>query len=375
MRIARQRQVVRGVLAGTVKAEALDGLGDRIGHGQRIVEDAAHPLVHPVGQPLLQLVEGTDEGGRIAAVEADRIETAVAQMLDEALQPREGAQLGALLDAPAVGDHHRQRHPAILGAPPARHPVAAALLLGRAVGEEGHQGLAGQRLVGILQLGKAEIAALGDAAGGMRVDVAAQGHAGQAVGRLGIAVEVIDQAVQAFGVPPVARRLLRVQVAGQHVERLDGRHAVPLAHGPGAGLPGQGIQRQVAGIGRHHVQGAAGVAFGAGLEILGQQLAAVEMYPAGVGHVHDQPQTGASQSIESLEQAVDAGQIGLAPGLHQLVSETEHRRLGGRRMLQRTTPRQPLGEGRLGERMGLQFFGAGQKLTHGQDSKAGLEVV
>ncbi|MNN44319.1 hypothetical protein D3C81_1586040 [compost metagenome] len=91
--------------------------------------------------------------------------------------------------------------------------------------------------------------------------------------------------------------------------------------------------------------------------------------------MHDQPQTGASQSIESLEQAVDAGQIGLAPGLHQLVSETEHRRLGGRRMLQRTTPRQPLGEGRLGERMGLQFFGAGQKLTHGQDSKAGLEVV
>ncbi|MNV97357.1 hypothetical protein D3C71_1924650 [compost metagenome] len=57
------------------------------------------------------------------------------------------------------------------------------------------------------------------------------------------------------------------------------------------------------------------------------------------------------------------------------MSQTEHRRLGCRRVLQRTTPPQPFGKGWLGERMGLQFFGAGQKLTHGQDSKAGLEVV
>src|SRR5690606_16591301 len=98
---------------------------------------------------------------------ADRIETAAAQVLDETFQALEGTQLGALLDAAAVGDHHRQGHAAVLGAPPARNPVAAPLLLGGAVGQEGNQGLARQRHVRVLQLGEAQVAALGNAAGGV----------------------------------------------------------------------------------------------------------------------------------------------------------------------------------------------------------------
>ena len=51
--------------------------------------------------------------------------------------------------------------PRILGAPPTRRPVAAALLLERAIAEEHHQALAAQRHVHVLQFREAEITTLG----------------------------------------------------------------------------------------------------------------------------------------------------------------------------------------------------------------------
>src|SRR5690606_33305196 len=99
VRAAGQWQVVGRVAGRAVEAEALGGLGDGIGNRQRILEDAAVLLVHAAAQALLHFPQGADEGGRIAAVHADRIETAAAQVLDETFQALEGTQLGALLDA------------------------------------------------------------------------------------------------------------------------------------------------------------------------------------------------------------------------------------------------------------------------------------
>ena len=359
MRIARQRQVVRGVAAGAIEAEALDRLGDAVGNRQRVAEDAAVLLLHAPLQALFHLPERTDEGGRVAPIEADRIEAAAAQMQLEALQPLMGAQFGALLDAPAIGDHHRQRRP------PARNPVAAALFLGGTIGEERHQGLAGQRHVRILQFGEAEVAALGDTAGGMRIHVAAQWRRRCAVGGLGVAVEVLQQAVQPFLAVGIGALLLRVQVAGEDVQRVDGDHAMALAHQPGASLAGQDVECQIAGVGRDHVQGSAGVALGLCLEILGLQGLAVQADAPGVGHVHDDAQGAGGQPVEGAEQLVDAGQVRLQPGLDQLMSGAEHGGAGLCAMLERTMALQPRGKRRLGRRMGKQLVLTGQNLTHG----------
>ena len=108
----------------------------------------------------------------------------------ESLQALAGAKFGTLLDPAAIGNHDRQHRAAVLGPPPAWHPVAAPLLFGGAVREERHQRLTGQGHVCILQFGKAEIAALQDAAGGVGIHVAAQGRIHGAVGPLPVTVEI-----------------------------------------------------------------------------------------------------------------------------------------------------------------------------------------
>ncbi len=174
-------------------------------------------------------------------------------MLAETFQPFVSAQLGALLDTSAVGDHDRQGQAAILGTPPARNPVAATLLLGRAVGQECHQRLARQRNVSILQFGEAQVAAFGNATGGMSIDVAAQRRGRAAIAGLVIAIEILQQSIHAGFAVGIGLFLLGVQVAGQQVQRLDGRHAVALPHQPAAGTARQGIQPQIPHVGRHHV--------------------------------------------------------------------------------------------------------------------------
>src|SRR5690606_27494470 len=132
----------------------------------------------------------------------------------------------------------RDRGAAVFGAPPARGPVLAALLLERAVAEEGDQALARERHVHVLQPGEAEVAAFADRAGRVRPGMAAQRHGGPAVGVDRVAVEIGDQPRQAFGAAVVAAALARRDVAGQRVHRLDRGHAVALAHDPAAGLAG-----------------------------------------------------------------------------------------------------------------------------------------
>ena len=277
-----------------------------------------------------------------------------------------GTQLGALLDTPAIGNHHRQGHATVLGAPPARHPVTAALLFGRTIGKKRHQGLARQRQVGILQLGKTEVTTLGNSARGMRIDVTAQRRRRTAITGLGIAVEITQQAIHPRLAIGIARNLFGVLIGGQQVQRLDRRHAVTLAHQPATGLPAECIQAQVTGIGRHHVQRPAGVPLGLGLEILRLHGRAIQPHTPGIGHVHHQPEAGHAQAIQRLQQLIDLRQRRLLAALHQLMGQTKHRRLRLRTMLNRTVTRLPGSERRLLLGMCGQFGKAGQYLLHGR---------
>ena len=301
---------MRGIFPRPVKTEALDGFGDGIGYRKRVADNALLILLDPPRQSLFHFEQGANQRRRIAAIHMHRIEAAGAQMAGEGVQALLGTQLGALFDPSAIGDHDRQSGAAVLGTPPAGDPVTAALFLGGAIGEKRHQCLAGQRHVGVLQFGEAQIAALDYAAGGKGVYMAAQGRGRPAIGQLRIAVEVPQQLLQA-GIPGIARSLFGVQVAGQNVDCINGGDAVPLAHQPAPGLSGQAAQRKVGRVGRDHIQGTAGVALGSGLEVLRGQRGTVGVAALGIGHMHHQPHSGAGQMVQGSQYLVDAADVSL----------------------------------------------------------------
>src|SRR5690606_15649951 len=84
-------------------------------------------------QGILGLDDGACDRHGIPAVHDDGREAVVAKVLGEPGGAALLHDLGPLLDAAAVEDHDRDGEAAILRAPPARRPVAAALLLERAV--------------------------------------------------------------------------------------------------------------------------------------------------------------------------------------------------------------------------------------------------
>lgn len=132
---------------------------------------------------------------------------------------------------------------------------------------------------------------------GIGVHVAAEGRGGSAVRELRIAVEITHQRVEPAWLS-VALGLFRVQIADQHIERIDRRHAMTLAHHPAASLAGQAVQCQIGCVTRHHVQRATGVAFRRALEILRRHRAAIKMNTLGIGHVSNQPEAGIGQQVE-----------------------------------------------------------------------------
>ena len=77
---------------------------------------------------------------------------------------------------------------------------------------------------------------------------------------------------------------------------------MPLPHQPAAGGAGQRVGEQIADVGRHHVQRAAGVAFGCWLEIALREGAPVQVDLAGVGHMGDLTHGGVAQPVRRLEQ-------------------------------------------------------------------------
>ena len=139
-----------------------------------------------------------------------------------------------------------------------------------------------------------------------------------------------------------------------------------LTHQPATSLPAECIQAQVTGIGRHHVQGTAGVPLGLGLEILRLHRRTIQPNALGISHVHYQPEAGHAQAIQRLQQLIDLRQRWLLAALHQLMGQTKHRRLRLRTMLNRTVTRLPGSERRLLLGMCGQFGKAGQYLLHGR---------
>ena len=264
--VAAQRQVVRGVAASTGKAEALLGLGDHVGQRRRI------PTIRAGGkrpQRALGFDNRPSDCGRVAAIDDHRVEAVVAHVFGQPLRTPFLHDLGTLLDAAAVEDHHRYSEAAVLRAPPTRRPVRATLLLEGAVTEEGDQRFARQRHVDVLQFGKAEVAAFGHGTGGVGAGMAAQRHGRAALRIEGIGIEIGTQARQALLAAVVAAPLRGRDIAGQRIDGFDGSDAMALAHDPAARAAGERIGQQVADEGLHHVQRAAGVAFGRGLEVLG----------------------------------------------------------------------------------------------------------
>ena len=102
----------------------------------------------------------------------------MAQMASEPFDAALLEQGGTLVNAAAIGNHDGHYQTSVLATPPARCPIAAALFLEGTVAEKGHQPFAGQGHVHVFQLGKAEIASLVETAGGVDIDVAAQGGGG-----------------------------------------------------------------------------------------------------------------------------------------------------------------------------------------------------
>ena len=149
----------------------------------------------------------------------------------------------------------------------------------------------------ILQLSEAQIAALNQATGGMGVYVTTQWNTRTTIIRHGIAVKIPRQLRQTLLTQRIAFGLFRIKILQQHIDRIDGGHTVPLSHQPAAGDTGQAIGNHIARIGRHHIQGTAGMPLWVGFKVVCIECAAVEIHFVGVGHMHHQPHGRSRQAV------------------------------------------------------------------------------
>ena len=232
-----------------------------------------------------------------------------------------------MLDAATIEDHDRRHMAAVLGAPPAGRPVAAPLLLESAVAQEGHQPLARQRDVDVLQLGEPEIAALGDATGCIGVDMTAKRGFRPPIGPDGIGIEIADETRQAGIAQVVSLRLDWQHVAHQQVDRLDACDAVALPHDPAPRMAGQRVRRQVAGVGRHHVERPTGMTLRRLLVLVGLQSGTVPPHPLGVGHVHCQPHGRRCEAVCGAQEAINVGWRSSPALRHQQLRQLEDAQL------------------------------------------------
>ena len=78
-------------------------------------------------EPRFGFKNSPDKRRRITPVDGDGVKIILFQVLVEPGQTALLVHGGALVNSPAIGNHHRCHQPAILGAPPATGPVATAL--------------------------------------------------------------------------------------------------------------------------------------------------------------------------------------------------------------------------------------------------------
>src|SRR5690606_8606780 len=239
--------------ACTIESETFDRLGDTIGYLYRVAALTFQGGVAPDLQCLLHVKQSANKGSGVFAVKANGVKTVGGETFFKTFDAFTGAELGALFDSPAVGNHNRKRHTAIVGPPPAWNPVTATLLFRRAIGKKRHQRFAWQWHMGILKLGKAEIAALDNSACCVWVYMAAQWGCHGAVLYLPVAVQIGCQQRQAIG-SMISGALLGVQVSGQNIPSVHSGTTVALPHQPAARGTGQIVQSTVGSVGRHKGQ-------------------------------------------------------------------------------------------------------------------------
>ncbi len=172
--IRQQGKVMGQIRAFARKARAFRRDGDAVRQRNRVAAFALSNGLAGGVKAMLHFENGPQECSWIAAVEDDRIEAVQPQMLGK---PGGAALLRhrrALIDAAAVLDHDRRHEPGIFRAPPARCPIAAALLFECAVREKGDEALTRQRHVDVLQFGEPQIPTFRQASGCMDVHVASQ---------------------------------------------------------------------------------------------------------------------------------------------------------------------------------------------------------
>ena len=309
-RVRAQGQVVRGIGPRAGEPVALDRLCDGVGERDRVAGVAALHGVVARALPPLHLDDRPRDRSRVSPVHRDGVKAIEAQVVVEPADPALPAILGhrrALVDAPAVGHHDGRDQAAVLAAPPAWGPIGPALLLECAVAEERDQPLPGQGHVDIGQTDKAQVSPLAHAAGGERVDVAADRGLGPAVGPNGVAVEVAHKAGEFLVAQPVTLLVFGEHVPDDHVERIDRGDAVPLLHDPRARQAAQRVGRQVTRVADRHVQRAPGVPLGFALEVGGLQCAPIQVHVVGVGHVYHQPHRRAGHAVHGGQQVVQVG--------------------------------------------------------------------
>ena len=249
-----------------------------------------------------------------------------------------------MIDAAAVGNHHRGHQATVLSSPPAACPVAAPLLLKCPITEKRDQTLPRQRHVGVLQFSEAQISALDQPAGSVGVDVTAQGNPRCAIRSDGVAVKVTHQPGQPRLVERVPSLLFWMQIAEQYVDAFDSRHTVPLPHQPATGQPRQRVGGRVAKIGRHHVQRTTGMPLRIFLEVIRRQRLSGQVHSAGIGHVGYQPHGRVGEGVCSLENNQGIVERVITPGTHEFLAQVEHAHLGQIGMFDHPAPFCPVGK-------------------------------
>ena len=231
-RIALEWQIVRAVGACARKTVALDGVGDGVRNAHRVVGVPLGNGFGAVCEASLCLDHGPRKRSRVPTVDVDRIEAADCQMRAEPIGAALLRDLGSLLDTTSVEDHDWDNEAAIFCAPPARGPIAAALLFKRPVTEKRDDALALERHVHVFEFSEAEIAAFGNSSCRMRIDMAADRSSRAAIGADRIGIEVRGQARETLLGSRVTALLRRRHVADEDVDRLDRSDAVALTHDP-----------------------------------------------------------------------------------------------------------------------------------------------
>ena len=109
-------------------------------------------------------------------------------------------------------------------------------------------------------------------------------------------------------------------------------------------MSGQGIEREIGRVSRHHVQRTAGMSLGMRLEITGGQFAALQPDLACIGHVRNQPHGSAGETIDRSQPAIRRGRVLHGAVLHQRLRQCMDARLGQRVVDDDAITCGPLGE-------------------------------